>query len=392
MEGVGALVQKIEKLAEDLPASVLENDNLRRRLREASKNLSIAAQTPSDTVHLIAYSTLYSSMARVGVDTKLFEVVSKSVEPISSEQAAEATGVDPILMKRFLRFYASFSWVKEVGENQFMANNVTKALCPPLSTGIEFFNTVLNPPFAALPEYLKSHDYKNPTNPVDSPWQMGYNTKDHPFVWLQSNLKHFQLFMTWLPMEREGLPLWLDVFPFEQEVAQNTTDDTVLFVDVGSALGSQSVMLREKHPSLKGKVIIQDQQHVIAAFQQMDRPDIEAQVYDFLTPQPVKGARAYYLRNILHDHQDGQCREILRNQISAMADDSVILIDDIVLPETGARWRATMADMNMMSALAARERSKKEVFALLESVGLKVVKVWEYAVETGDSIIVARRG
>ena len=76
--------------------------------------------------------------------------------------------------------------------------------------------------------------------------------------------------------------------------------------------------------------------------------------------------------------------------MSAMTKDSILLIDDLVLPETGAPWRATMADMNMLSALAAKERSEKEWYALLESVGLRIIRIWKYAVETGDSIIVAK--
>jgi hypothetical protein len=76
--------------------------------------------------------------------------------------------------------------------------------------------------------------------------------------------------------------------------------------------------------------------------------------------------------------------------MKAMGKDSLLLIDDIVLPDMGAPWRATMADMNLMCALAAKERSRKEWIVLLESVGLEVVKFWQYAVETGDSIIVAK--
>jgi hypothetical protein len=53
-------------------------------------------------------------------------------------------------------------------------------------------------------------------------------------------------------------------------------------------------------------------------------------------------------------------------------------------------WRATMADLNMTSALAAKERSEEEWYELLESAGLKTVKVWKYAAETGDSIMVAK--
>lgn len=146
---------------------------------------------------------------------------------------------------------------------------------------------VLNPTFLALPEYLKSHGYKNPTNPMDSPWQAGYNTTEHPFAWLQSHPHHLQLFMMWMALNREGLPTWLDAFPFDKEVAQNSTPETVLFVDIGSALGHQSIELRQRFPDIPGKVIIQDLPHVIAGWKPSH--EIEAMEYDFFTPQPVRG-------------------------------------------------------------------------------------------------------
>lgn len=149
--------------------------------------------------------------------------------------------------------------------------------------------TVLQKPFEAVPRYLKSHNYQNPTNPVDSPWQEGYETKDHPFVWLQSNPGHFGLFMQWVALSRGGLPSWLDTFPLQEVVGQKTDKDTVLFVDVGSALGHQSIEVRKRFPDLAGRIIIQDTAQVIG----MAQPghDIETQIYDFFTPQPVKGKR-----------------------------------------------------------------------------------------------------
>lgn len=143
--------------------------------------------------------------------------------------------------------------------------------------------------FAALPEYLKSHDYKSPTSDLDSPWQVGYKTTDRPFDWLSHHPDHLRLFMQWMPFERHGLPEFLDVFPFEKTIGQNTTDETVLFVDIGGATGSQSRLVRDRFPDVKGKVIMQDQQHVVDAWPTDQRPDIEAQAYNFFTPQPIKG-------------------------------------------------------------------------------------------------------
>lgn len=60
------------------------------------------------------------------------------------------------------------------------------------------------------------------------------------------------------------------------------------------------------------------------------------------------GARAYYLRNIFHAWGDATCVEILVNAKAGMTDQSVILIDEIVLPERGATAQGAQHDMEVM--------------------------------------------
>jgi hypothetical protein len=97
------------------------------------------------------------------------------------------------------------------------------------------------------------------------------------------------------------------------------------------------------------------------------------------------------MRNIIHDHKDSDAQKILKSTIPALNKDSLLLIDDMVLPDTGLiPWRAAMFDMTMLSTLAANERTETQWHSLLESVGLKIVKIWKYAPESGDSIIVAK--
>lgn len=327
-------------------------------------------------------------MASIGVDTGIFKAIADSGNAVTSKELSDRTNVDHVLMKRLLRYYQAFEMIKEIAEDSFTANNVTTTLASPSGQGISYLTKVVQPTYLALPEFLKKTGYKNPTNGMDCPWQLGYKTDQHAFDYVESHPEHFQLFMMWLATNREGLPLWYDIFPFDQVCAQNTTSETVLFVDVGSAFGHQTIALREKFPNLPGRYIIQDREPVIAAAQPPQ--GIEAVVYDFFTPQPVKGARAYYLRMIIHDHQDEQARQILTNTMSAMTEESVILIDDMIFPEKGTPWRAVNLDITMMTCLAAKERSEKEIYSLLDSVGLGVVKVWKYTEECDDCIIVAK--
>lgn len=101
------------------------------------------------------------------------------------------------------------------------------------------------------------------------------------------------------------------------------------------------------------------------------------------------GARAYYFRNILHDWPDDKCKLILENTISAMSEDSVILIDEIVVPDIGAGRRATQLDMTMLAALAGQERSRSEWKELLDQAGLDIVDITPYIDEIGESVIAA---
>ena len=74
-----------------------------------------------------------------------------------------------------------------------------------------------------------------------------------------------------------------------------------------------------------------------------------------------------------------------------MADDSAILIDEMVLPENKVHWEATQIDMSMMASVAARERTRSEWETLLWSVGLVVEKVWTYTPSVYESVILVKR-
>ena len=90
----------------------------------------------------------------------------------------------------------------------------------------------------------------------------------------------------------------------------------------------------------------------------------------------------------MHDWADAKCIELLQNTVPAMGEHSVILIDDMVLPNTDAHWRTTQIDLTMMSCMTAMERTEKQWAALMEAAGLKIVKVYHYTDELHDSVLV----
>ncbi len=101
------------------------------------------------------------------------------------------------------------------------------------------------------------------------------------------------------------------------------------------------------------------------------------------------GARAYYLRNVLHDWPDTQCREILQRTASAMKKDySKLLINEWCLRDRGSSVYATFLDINMMAVCAGMERTETQWEDLLKSSGLRISKIWS-ASSHGESLIEA---
>jgi hypothetical protein len=146
--------------------------------------------------------------------------------------------------------------------------------------------------FFALPQFLSETDYRNPTDPDHAPWHLGHKTDLSPFAWLQQNSQHLTSFLPWMTHQRAGLPIFLDVLDFKQELVQGGDPTVPVFVDVGGAMGHQCLELKVRFPEFAGRIVLQDQPYVIDQVQANPRPEfdgIKAEVYDFFTPQPVKG-------------------------------------------------------------------------------------------------------
>lgn len=69
------------------------------------------------------------------------------------------------------------------------------------------------------------------------------------------------------------------------------------------------------------------------------------------TNPSTQGARTYYLRNIFHAWADPGCVEILVNIKSGMTEESVILIDETILPEKGVKPRGAQHDLEVMTSI-----------------------------------------
>lgn len=72
-------------------------------------------------------------------------------------------------------------------------------------------------------------------------------------------------------------------------------------------------------------------------------------------------------------------RAILEHIKAAMGPSSVLLIDEMTLPEAGVNANAAFIDMTMLTALAGMERTEGQWRELLEDVGLVLGATFMYA-------------
>ncbi|KAF2999571.1 hypothetical protein E8E14_003746 [Neopestalotiopsis sp. 37M] len=393
-----ALTEQIEAIAADAQrGNHPQNESIRRRLGEAGLKLSLAMEAPHDTVHRIGNTPLQSALASVGIKTGIFETLARYEDgsTVTNDELSQKTNIDPALMSRLLRYYQSLGMVSQLGPDSYGPSNTTKNMVSPIcSIGVNFYSQVLAKPFISVPQFLEKIGYTSPSDPSFCAWNIGWETDDPPWVWLQTRPELAKYVSDWMAVQREGLPSFLDAVDFENKFGKSTNDSTPLIVDMGGGLGHQCVLFRQKYPNLLGRVILQDQPHVIDQVRSTPLPGfgesaIEAQIHDLMMPQPIKGARAYYLRNVLHDFPDHVCQKILEQIKASMTADSVVLIDEMVLPESNAPSRAAQMDMAMLLCLAAKERSVKEWKDLLHSAGFKIVQQYTYSKEFQDAVLVA---
>ena len=229
---------------------------------------------------------------------------------------------------------------------------------------------------AKLPDYFEEHGFKNPSDAYNGPFQYAMGTDLHFFDWVQTKPKLQQAFNTVMAISRLNKgPDWFDFYPVGDKI---TVDDPsrVRLVDIGGGLGHDLIAFKDQHPHSSGRLILQDLPSVIDAVGS-SAPGIEAMGYDFFTTQPIQGAKAYYLRTVLHDWPDTQARQILRNIRTAMADDSILLINENAIAEEHVPLYSAELDLTMMVHYSSLDRTETQFKELLESAGFNLVGTWK---------------
>ena len=234
------------------------------------------------------------------------------------------------------------------------------------------------PSILRLPEYMRKFGKKDILTYTDTPHSWADNKLGMTF-WevLNSDPERVQSFARGLSLFDAIHPI-VGIYPFEEQHAAGNSPARPLAVDIGGGRGLAMLELRARCPSLQGSLVLEDRKEVLDAIAPDDLPGVEKIEHDFFSPQPIKGAQIYYIRRVFHDWLDDEARKILTSIVPAMAPDSRILISDMAVPEpvTLQDAHAVWLDL-MMLAIGGKERTKRDWESLVESAGLKLVKLWQ---------------
>ncbi|KAG4219971.1 hypothetical protein PC116_g31550, partial [Phytophthora cactorum] len=231
------------------------------------------------------------------------------------------------------------------------------------------------PQCQCLPDYLRDTGYKNPVDDTKTAFQMAHHMSIGPYSWFASNPTQLAHFNTYMALRRKSDATWLSVYPVATEAA-NWPAEKGLYVNIGGSIGHQCAQFKEKYPMLQGRVVLQDLPHSIA--RALPTPGVENMAHDMFKPQPIIGAKFYYLRAVLHNQPPHKVRRLLENIKTAMGPDSVLLIDEMVFPEAGVNYIAASIDMTMLSTFASMERTEAQWRETFEDVALKLVRTYTY--------------
>jgi hypothetical protein len=213
-----------------------------------------------------------------------------------------------------MRALASCDIFIETGEDEDAHNDLSRAflVSETLSMFSEIYDMAGEAAYA-LPAFLAKTNYENPEDYNNSAFHLGAHTDLGFWEYLEADEKKLQAFNNGM-RSQATVKDFDSSYPFEAELnASPLGKEDVVLVDVGGGRGHALARIKQRLPDLKGKLVLQDQAAVIKdAVAGGLSSEIEAESASFFEPNPVKNARAYFFRRVLHDWSDAVCRTILQ--------------------------------------------------------------------------------
>ncbi|GLA37510.1 hypothetical protein AnigIFM63309_004449 [Aspergillus niger] len=358
-------------------------DSARFELLDVLDQLRAAIEPPIQTVLNICWAHHPLVAIRTAIGMGIFDAfVASGGAELPLDQLNEKTKGDKDLLTRIMRLLVANRLFTETGVDKYQPQPLALAFATgaPPSEVIKNFHVNFRAS-AFTHDFLEARGYRSPDDAYDTPFQLAYGTKLHHFEWLAQDPAEQHAFNTVMETSNRAVEgaQWYDFYPWQERLSLATGDKAqesrVLLVDIGGGKGHDLQAFKQKK-SPAGRLVLQDLPEIIRDIKEPLAEGVEAVSYSMFDVQPVRGAKAYYMRTVLHDWPDKQALQALHRVREAMADDSVLLINENTIPETGAPKFNASVDLIMMNMFSSLERTDKQWLSLLERAGFWVVKVW----------------
>ncbi|KAJ5387069.1 hypothetical protein N7509_009610 [Penicillium cosmopolitanum] len=354
-----------------------KTEQARHDALESVTRLLRALESPADAIYKLFASPAVLMAVKTANDLGIFDLLSQTTSFVTCEELATQKNADVQLVERIMRVIVANGFATESGPGQYGPTewSIKMTERKVIGTMDSLFVDFL-PIIQKTPEYFQKSNYRNPGDPKDGPFQHAYNTTGDCWEWLAKNPEALRRFNTFMEGSRDDTSHWADWFPVQEQLLNGASADHPLLVDVGGGRGHDIAGFKQKFPCGAGRLVLEDLPSVIEDIKILDS-DIQRIKHSFFEPQPIKGARAYYFKHIMHDWSDENCSIILKHITAVMERGfSKILIEDYIIPSQNAGSKETMTDMIVMVWCPGIERTRQRWTELLESVGLKINNFW----------------
>ncbi|KAK7999623.1 o-methyltransferase-like protein [Apiospora arundinis] len=369
--------------AEELLAALksqqpLTNANRAALLRQVDK-LRCGLQGPAEAMNFQGTFNMFTPVMNALVEHRVFDLVPLDGN-IGLEALASKIGWESAVLVRFINVVLIQGILEEPEPRLYKHSPSSIAFREDRMRSYYQLGSWSVPSWWKVSDYLKTHAPEDLYNNLKSPFSYWRGAEGKTYYQLLEEDPAFS--DVWHKGMAQAAPFnpVLGMFPFrDMRKAVEAEPDRAFVVDVGGGRGNALVdMMKECGGSFGAPMVLQDMKEVLQGDDPVRIEGVQVMPHDFYNEQPVKNAHIYYMRKVMHNYYDDKCRTILRPIVEAMGPTSRLLFGDMILPESAKPGDDALPfcmDLRMLM-IGGTERSESQWKALLESVGLAIVKIW----------------
>ncbi|KAG9218603.1 hypothetical protein PLEOSDRAFT_1103769 [Pleurotus ostreatus PC15] len=405
-----------EPLDQTQAAEIAANKDVQENIRlivAAATQLVASVRSPFDVLGEQA-TGMYNTVTLSFVNDHNVADLLKEAGPqgLDAKEIGRKIGVDGVYVAQCLRYLATRHIFREVKPNVFANNRLSFALVkskPFKEIESDIITKYDDAPISAFVGHVTDEgligsqsfiEFMRHPGGYSSPLSMALQEHTSMFEWYAQPAQTWRArrFATAMkaPAKLRGHGAYASALDWNALPSGST------IVDVGASTGVVTMEIARSAP--QHKYVLHDLEGGIAAAQRhwakewpeaIDNGIVALEVHSFFDPMPVQ-ADVYFMRAIIHDWPEAECRKILGHLNAAAKSTSKLVLfemmalhacaDDLVgsnnapypllanLGIAGAGF-VTMIDMHMISLLNGRERTAREYEELGRQTGWKLETV-----------------